>query len=56
MKYYYNPEVVYLLVKESHKKEMLLYNDNPSLWKVPIIGPRPPYFANPNYQPYFPTI
>ncbi|WP_187370988.1 hypothetical protein [Gracilibacillus massiliensis] len=56
MHYYYNPEVKYLLMPKSLEKETLLYNANLSRLKVPTIGPRPPYFTNPIYQPYYPII
>ncbi|MGN8648014.1 hypothetical protein ACTNEO_18265 [Gracilibacillus sp. HCP3S3_G5_1] len=56
MRYYYNPEVKYLLIRESQKKEKVLYANNPSFWLLPAIGPRPPYFTNPRYQPYYPII
>ncbi|WP_194842115.1 hypothetical protein [Gracilibacillus salitolerans] len=56
MRYYYNPEVKYLLMSESLKKANLIYDNNPSSWKLPTIGLRPPYYANPKYKPYYPTI
>ncbi|WP_163583102.1 hypothetical protein [Gracilibacillus saliphilus] len=56
MRYYYNPEVKYLLIPKSKKKENVLYDNNPTPWQLPAIGSRPPYYANPAYQPYYPTI
>ncbi|MGP4040782.1 hypothetical protein ACTWP4_12935 [Gracilibacillus sp. D59] len=56
MQYYYHPEVKYLLMSESHKKKKLIYDDNSSSWNVPTIGLRPPYYTNPKYIPYYPTI
>ncbi|MFD1446609.1 hypothetical protein [Oceanobacillus profundus] len=38
---YYNPEVKLLLVTHSDEKEKMRYDDNPNLWLVPKIGPRP---------------
>ncbi|WP_234982738.1 hypothetical protein [Ornithinibacillus halophilus] len=56
MKNYYNPEVKYLLLPKSDKKESILYNKNEKSWDVPAIGPRPPYYTNPIYKPYYPSI
>ncbi|WP_176142504.1 hypothetical protein [Halobacillus hunanensis] len=56
MQYYYNPEVRLLLLPESDEKEKLLYDENPSEFEVPKIGPRPPYYYNPRYEPYYPVI
>lgn len=56
MKYYYNPEVKLLLWNETNKKVEMQYNDNEKLLEVPLIGPRPPYYGNPKYEQYYPTI
>ncbi|UOR12572.1 hypothetical protein [Halobacillus amylolyticus] len=57
MQYYqYNPEVKLLLVNHSDEKVQMLYNDNPYTWQMPKIGPRPPYYYNPRYEPYYPKI
>ncbi|UOQ93467.1 hypothetical protein MUO14_00210 [Halobacillus shinanisalinarum] len=57
MQYYqYNPEVKLLLVNHSNEKVRVLYNANPSTWQMPKIGPRPPYYCNPRYEPYYPKI
>lgn len=56
MKYYYRPEVRYLLVSYSAEKVEMLYDNNANLWKVPEIGPRPPYYLNPRYEQYYPII
>ena len=53
---YYNPEVKLLLVTHSDEKEKMRYDDNPNLWLVPKIGPRPPYYCNPRYEQYYPII
>ncbi|QTD40942.1 hypothetical protein [Sporosarcina sp. Te-1] len=55
MEYYYNPEVYYLLLTQSTQKMEIRYADN-LIVEAPEIGPRPPYFANPNYQSYVPLI
>jgi hypothetical protein len=54
--YYYNPEVQLLLINQSEEKVELQYNSNPSPFLMPKIGPRPPYYCNPRYEPYFPVI
>ncbi|MEH7274080.1 hypothetical protein [Neobacillus vireti] len=56
--YYYrlNREVKLLLINHSKDKEEILYNSNPTTWKMPKIGPRPPYYTNPRYEPYYPVI
>ncbi|MFD2762368.1 hypothetical protein [Lentibacillus juripiscarius] len=54
--YYYNPEVNYLLIDRAEGKTEMLYDENPSTWSVPIIGPRPPYYTHPRYEPYYPVI
>ncbi|WP_197046666.1 hypothetical protein [Oceanobacillus salinisoli] len=56
MDYYYHPEVRYLVISQSDEKEVMLYDDNPYTWEVPKIGPRPPYYFNPRYEPYDPVI
>ncbi|WP_339231128.1 hypothetical protein NSQ77_14440 [Oceanobacillus sp. FSL K6-2867] len=53
---YYSPEVKLLLVTHSNEKEKMRYDDNPNLWLVPKIGPRPPYYCNPRYEQYYPII
>jgi hypothetical protein len=56
--YYYrlNREVKLLLINHSKEKEEILYNSNPNPWKMPKIGPRPPYYTNPRYEPFYPVI
>ncbi|WP_197482202.1 hypothetical protein [Oceanobacillus sp. Castelsardo] len=56
MKYYYNPEVKYLLMTKSDKKVELYYNGNQKPFELPKIGKRPPYFYNPRYEAYYPVI
>jgi hypothetical protein len=52
----YSPEVRLLLVNESEETVDMLYNDNPFTWEMPLIGPRPPYYANPRYDQYYPVL
>ncbi|SFA95167.1 hypothetical protein SAMN04488072_104106 [Lentibacillus halodurans] len=54
--YYYNPEVRYLLISRSQEKAEMLYDDNSKKWSLPVIGPRPPCYFNPRYEPYDPVI
>ncbi len=56
MSYYYNPEVRLLLISQTDEKEQILYNHNSNTWSLPKIGPRPPYYYNPRYKPYYPRI
>ncbi|MDQ0300229.1 hypothetical protein J2S78_002676 [Salibacterium salarium] len=50
------PEVQLLLVNHSNKRVELLYDDNRDTFKLPKIGPRPPYYCYPRYEPYYPVI
>jgi hypothetical protein len=54
--YVYNPEVKLLLVNHSDEKVNVLYNQNSKPFQLPKIGPRPPYYAHPRYEPYYPVI
>jgi len=45
-----------LLVDQSDEKEEVLYNANPYSFKMPKIGPRPPYYIHPRYEQYYPVI
>ena len=56
MKYYYNPEVKLLLVNASDEKVNVTYAFNEFPFKLPLIGPRPPYYTQPRYDPYYPVI
>ncbi|WP_203229650.1 hypothetical protein [Filibacter tadaridae] len=55
MHYYYNPEVKYLLINNSTKKVEMEYANFIQI-KAPEIGPRPPFYTNPVYQPYIPIL
>ncbi|HWQ79589.1 MAG TPA: hypothetical protein VN381_12260 [Anaerovoracaceae bacterium] len=54
MRYQFNIEVELMLVNESDEKVELQYQE--FVWEVPLIGPRPPYYANPRYELNFPII
>lgn len=54
--YYYNPKVRYLLMSQTEGKEEILYDNNPNTWSAPVIGTRPPYYTNPQYEQYYPVI
>ncbi|WP_169750791.1 hypothetical protein [Ornithinibacillus contaminans] len=56
MTYYYNPQVKLLLINQSDETEEILYDNHAQKWKTPLIGPRPPYYANPRYEQYYPLI
>ncbi|WP_176448662.1 hypothetical protein [Lentibacillus sp. CBA3610] len=51
-----NFKVMCLLMPETDEKTMILYDNNPNSWSVPVVGPRPPYYTNPRYAPYYPVI
>jgi hypothetical protein len=51
--YYVNLEVKYLLIDESNEKEDVYYADNSHPFKLAMIGPRPPFYTDPRYEPYF---
>jgi hypothetical protein len=54
--YRFSREVKLLLINHTDEKEEVIYNDNPQPFKMPKIGPRPPYYYNPRYEQYFPVI
>ncbi|WP_169802789.1 hypothetical protein [Neobacillus soli] len=57
MQYYpFSREILLLVVDHSDEKVELVYNANPYSFKMPKIGPRPPYYYNPRYEQYFPVI
>lgn len=57
MQYYlFTREVLLLLENHSDEKVELIYNTNPHSFKMPIIGPRPPYYYNPRYEQYYPIL
>jgi hypothetical protein len=54
--YQFSREIQLLLVDQSDQKVELQYNFNKSPFKMPLIGPRPPYYCNPRYEQYYPVI
>lgn len=54
--FYYHPKVVYLLLSQAKAIAAIHYDQNLNDWPAPEIGPRPPYYINPRYEPYYPTI
>ncbi|MEI3613988.1 hypothetical protein [Pseudogracilibacillus sp. SO30301A] len=54
--FYYNPEVRFLLINQSSERVEVLYNESAKAFELPLIGPRPPYYAYPIYQEYYPII
>jgi len=53
---YYSREVQLLLLPHSNEKVEVVYNGNAQPFKLPKIGPRPPYYYNPRYEPYYPIM
>ncbi|KKB33854.1 hypothetical protein [Bacillus thermotolerans] len=45
-----------LLIHHSEEKEKLFYSPVSSPFWIPKIGPRPPYYAYPRYDPHYPVI
>ncbi|MGG0719308.1 hypothetical protein ABE096_17155 [Robertmurraya massiliosenegalensis] len=52
--YEYNPEVTYLLINNSEEKVEMFYQNQS--FKLPLISKRPPYYAYPKYEQYYPII
>ncbi|MBT2755032.1 hypothetical protein J7E71_03580 [Mesobacillus foraminis] len=52
----YHPQVQLLLISHSTEKERVLYDQNSHPYLLPKIGPRPPFYWNPRYEPFFPKI
>lgn len=52
----FNPTVQLLLLNHSNEKVQMRYDSNPHTWSMPVIGPRPPYYANPRYELNYPLI
>ncbi|WP_169728540.1 hypothetical protein [Salibacterium aidingense] len=51
----YSQEFV-LLLPQSEEKVKVYYNDDPRPFSLPKIGPRPPYYCCPRYEPYYPVM
>lgn len=56
MQYYYQPDIQFLLINHANEKVEVLYNDNSKPFKLPLISNRPPYYAHPRYEAYYPMI
>ncbi|MBT2655083.1 hypothetical protein J7E81_07425 [Bacillus sp. ISL-18] len=54
--YQLSREAQLLLVDHSDEKVAVQYNTNQQPVIMPKIGPRPPYYYNPRYEPYYPLI
>lgn len=54
--YMYNPKVQILLLNQTNEKVYVMYNNNLKPFEMPKIGPRPPFYTNPRYEPYFTII
>ncbi|MEK3731832.1 MULTISPECIES: hypothetical protein [Paenibacillus] len=56
MRFDFHPRARLLLVNHTNEKVQMLYNANPYTWSMPLIGARPPFYANPRYEPNYPLI
>lgn len=54
MRYQFSLNANLLLVNETSDTVELEYLNY--LWKMPMIGPRPPYYINPRYELNYPII
>lgn len=54
MKFEIQPRVKYLLIPSSPERVTMAYQQ--FKWKQPIIAKRPPYYAHPRYEPYYPLV
>jgi len=54
--FYYNPEVIFLLMDEQGERVPVIYDEKRKPFKLPLVGPRPPYYTNPTYEKYYPII
>ena len=54
--YIFRWEANVLLIDQSSEKVSVFYNDNAHPFHLPKVGPRPPYYCNPRYEPYYPVI
>ncbi|GIN72720.1 hypothetical protein J14TS2_31950 [Bacillus sp. J14TS2] len=54
MRVMFNPVIKWLLVNQSNEKvrmEYLQYS-----WPTSVIARRPPYYTNPQYEPYYSLV
>jgi hypothetical protein len=56
VKFEFSPEVRRLLERKSSEKVYMHYDANPFTWSMPVIMPRPPYYASPRYEWNYPRI
>ncbi|WP_106768743.1 hypothetical protein [Paenibacillus faecalis] len=56
LRFDFNPKVQLLLLHHSNETVQMRYNSNPFTWSMPLIAPRPPYYANPRYELNYPRI
>lgn len=56
MSFYYSPEIRFLLIDDSSEKVEVLYTADGKTFELPLIGERPPYYAYPDYQQFYPII
>ncbi|WP_180316682.1 hypothetical protein [Shouchella shacheensis] len=54
MHYEFSAEVNRLLENDSNETVSMRYLSHS--WQMPAIGPRPPYYAHPRYEPYYPVV
>ncbi|WP_187367015.1 hypothetical protein [Bacillus andreraoultii] len=52
---YYNPTVKLLLIPYTDEK-VRVYYDGFASFQMPLIGKRPPFYTNPQYEAYEPVI
>lgn len=53
---YVNPEQQLLTLNFSDEKVDVYYANNANPFPMPLIGPRPPFYANMRFEQYFPII
>jgi hypothetical protein len=53
LKYYYSEKIELLLIPYSKETVEMTYT--PYKWTMPLISIRPPYYANPRYESYYPV-
>ena len=50
------PKVALLTADRPDGKVDVRYADNVRPFRLPKIGPRPPYYAHPRHEPYYPIL
>lgn len=56
MKHRIHKEVKLLLIHHLNKKVKMKYDSNSNTLKMPLIGPRPPFYCHPHYEHYYPIL